>query len=389
MVVNRDIWLLLIAQFATAFADNAILFTAITMAMAIETPAAWYIPALQASFLIAFILLAAWVGPYADRVPKSRVLVRANLVKAAGVGLMALHVEPLIAYAVVGAGAAMYSPAKYGILPELVDEDRLVKVNGMVEGSTILAIVSGAMVGAIVAEYAIFTALAMVLLCYFGSAVLAYFIRCSPGKSLPSTPMLPLFLQMTRQLLASARARFAILGVSLFWGSSAVLRVLIIAWAPVVLLIDRPSQIAQLPQYAAVGAAIGALLAFRFIPLDRLPRARIAAYAMGICILLITWVDQVWVARLLLLATGICGGMFLVPINAALQEIGHKTVGTGGAVAVQHFFENIAMLMATAIYAYAAGMGADPVTSFMVLGGVVICATVLVSWHLPAQQEDG
>src|SRR6187402_1765221 len=144
--MSRGVRVLLGAQFLTAFADNALLFTAV--AMLIEAPrGAWYIPALQSCFLVAFVMLAPWVGSLADRRSKPHVLLIGNVLKAAGAGLMFAGVEPMAAYALVGAGAAVYGPAKYGILPELVNSERLVRANGWIEGSTILAIVLGTVVG--------------------------------------------------------------------------------------------------------------------------------------------------------------------------------------------------------------------------------------------------
>ena len=164
---NKNIYRVLATQFLTAFADNAILFTAITIVMQQVALGDWYIPALQASFLVAFVFLAPWVGRLADTHPKPSILFGANIMKALGVGLLFLNIEPLIAYAIIGLGAAAYSPAKYGILPEMVDEEALVKTNGWIEGSTILAILSGTVVGAALSEYSITLALFTVIgLCF-------------------------------------------------------------------------------------------------------------------------------------------------------------------------------------------------------------------------------
>src|SRR5512134_1840592 len=163
--MNRGILVLLGAQFLTAFADNAILFTAI--AMLFEAPRGdWYVPALQASFLVAFVVLAPWVGVLADRRPKPHVLLLGNVLKAAGAALMFAGVEPIAAYALIGTGAAVYGPAKYGILPELVGTGRLVRANGWVEGSTILAIVLGTVVGSRIADRSVALALIVVIACY-------------------------------------------------------------------------------------------------------------------------------------------------------------------------------------------------------------------------------
>lgn len=381
--MKRDVYLVLVAQFLTAFADNAILFTAITMVNQIAQAPAWYIPALQASFLVAFVLFAPWVGPYADGRPKGQVLTNANIVKGVGAAMLMFQIEPLLSYAIVGLGAAMYSPAKYGILPELVDEKQLVKANGWVEGSTILAILAGMLVGSLLSEKSITLALAVVVGLYIVSAVTALWITRLPAEKPNNGPALPHFVKMVRRLLSTPRARFSTLGVSLFWASSVVLRVLLVAWAPAVLMMTHTSDIALLTMFLALGIAVGAMFAARIIPLAYLRRARLAAYGLGVAALALSFVDTLWVARAVLFVAGIAGGLFVVPINAALQEIGHKSIGAGGAVAVQNFFENLAMLFASGVYALAVGLGAAPVATLVALGVFILVATYLVSWHLP------
>jgi len=381
--INNNIYRVLATQFLTAFADNAILFTAITLIMQQVEPGNWYIPALQASFLVAFVLLAPWVGRLADSRPKPRVLFAANIVKAFGAGLLFLNIEPLVAYAIIGLGAAAYSPAKYGILPEMVDENTLVKANGWIEGSTILAILSGTVVGAALSEYSISIALFTVIALYIISALIAFTIRHNVIVGVKTGNALGSFHTQMKSLLATPRARFSTLGVSLFWAAATVLRVLLVAWAPAVLFIYSTTDIAMLTMAVAIGIACGSLLVPRLIPLAYLRRARLAAYAMGIVIVLLATVDNIWAARFALFMAGVCGGLFVVPINAALQRIGHKSIGSGKAVAIQNFFENLAMLTATGIYAIVAGIGVDPVITMMWLGALVIIATIIVSWHLP------
>lgn len=381
--MNREFYRVLSTQFLTAFADNAVLFTAVTMVLHKAGLGNWYIPALQASFLVAFVLTAPLVGRFADARPKPRVLFGANVVKAVGAGLLMIQVEPLLAYAVIGLGAAAYSPAKYGILPELIDEQTLVKANGWIEGSTILAILSGTLIGAMLAEYSLILALSAIVALYVASALIALTINHKVIIGKATGNALAGFYRQMRGLLATPRARFATLGVSLFWAAATVLRVLLIAWAPVVLFVHSTTEIAQLTLFVAIGIAIGAVLVPRFIPLAYLRRARVAAYAMGAVIIILATLDTVWAARTALLLAGVCGGLFVVPINAALQEIGHKSIGSGGAVAIQNFFENLAMLLASGVYAVVAGTGVDPVTTMIWLGALVMLATVVVSWHLP------
>jgi len=377
--MSRGLATFLFAQFLTAFGDNAILFAAVALVLQQGQSGGWYLPALQSAFLLAFVVLAPWVGVYADRHPKAGVLVRANLIKGAGTLLLIFGADPLLAFLVVGAGAAYYGPAKYGILPELVSEDRLVRVNGWVEGSTILAIVGGSMIGAAVADHSVQGAFLLVLALYFLSALAARFVP----KTAPQRAVAAGFPSAMRGLLATSRARFSTLGVSLFWAAATVLRVAVVAWAPLVLGLTKSVDLAELILFSAIGTVLGAALASRWIPLQCLRRARLAAYGMGLAILLLSAVWGLWEARALLLVAGLMGGLFVVPVNAALQHIGHRSIGAGSAVAVQHFFENLAMVAATGLYSLAAGQGADPVASLLGLGVAVVLATVLVSWNLP------
>jgi MFS transporter, LPLT family, lysophospholipid transporter len=389
--MNKNVKLLLLAQFITAFTDNAILFVAIEMAKQTQQPE-WYLSGLQACFLVAFVVLAPWVGPFADRRAKSSILSLANWVKAGGAVLFLGQLEPLLAYAIVGVGAAIYSPAKYGILPELVDEHDLVKANGWIEGSTILAIVAGMPCGAWLAEQNTTAALGTIFALYIISGAMAFLIAKIPPKNTEHRPALPHFLAITRQLLATDRARFATLGVSIFWGAAAVLRICSIVFIGTVLQIHDTTQQSLMFLFTTGGTIVGALLAPMLIPLDFLRRSRLAAYAMGIAILGLSVMTNTWGAAIMLFLAGLAGGLFVVPINAALQEIGHRTVGAGGAVAVQHFFENLAMVCGTIIFALAQHEGAHPASAMRMLGIVVLIATFVITWHLPpdpARRESG
>jgi len=383
--MNKDIRKLLTAQFLTAMADNAMLFVAVAMVMQGALQGDWYVPALQGCFLLAFVVLAPWVGTFADTHSKPKVLMLANIIKGVGALMLLLGMEPLIAYAVVGIGAATYSPAKYGILPELVDnDDDLMKGNGWVEGSTIVAILVGTVVGAKIADYSIHIALLFVLSLYTVSAVVALLMSKLPAAHVKEAKgALGSFKATVVTLLSNPRARFSTLGVSLFWASAVSLRLIIIAWAPVVLLLSTTEDISLLSLFIALGIACGALLAPRLIPMHHLRRVRFAAYALGLSILALMLVDDINVARGLLFIAGLCGGLFVVPVNAVLQDIGHKSVGSGHAVAVQHFFENVAMLTATGVYTLAVSAGVAATTSMMVLGGFILVATTIIAAKLP------
>jgi LPLT family lysophospholipid transporter-like MFS transporter len=381
--MSKYIYPLLIAQFLSAFADNAILFTVIALVMQTASPPSWYIPALQSVFLVAFVLLAPWVGAFADSHAKSRVLIVANLIKAAGAGLLLLKVEPLIAYCIVGVGAALYSPAKYGILPELAGHGGLVKANSWIEGSTILAILTGMMVGAKVADYSITWALIGTVALFLVSAATTLFLPVKISRTPVTGSKIMLFFQEVRSFLSLPRSRFAVLGASLFWAAAASVRVIIIAWAPLVLMTHSASDIANLTLFLALGIIAGAALVPHIIPLEHLRRARIPSYLMGLMIIALGFTDAVWPARLVLFFMGTAGGMFIVPINAALQELGQQSIGSGGAVAMQNFFQNVAMLLAVGTYTLAASQQIGPIAALLALGGLLLLATFLVVMQLP------
>ncbi len=381
--MSKHLYPLLIAQVLSAFADNAILFTVIAMVMQDAHPVSWYVPALQSVFLVAFVVLAPWVGGFADSHAKSRVLIVANLIKAGGAGLLLVKVEPLLAYSLVGVGAALYSPAKYGILPELAGHNGLVKANSWIEGSTILAILTGMVVGAKLADYSISWALIATIMLFLISAATTLFLPMGLRKVPPSGSKILLFYQEVKTFLAMPRSRFAVLGASLFWAAAACVRVIIIAWAPLVLMTHNASDIANLTLFLAIGIIAGSVLVPRLIPLEHLRRARLPAYLMGMCIIALSFTEAVWPARFVLFLMGMAGGMFIVPINAALQEIGQHSIGSGGAVAMQNFFQNVAMLLSVGGYTLATAEQVTPIAALIGLGLLLLAATFLVVWHLP------
>ncbi|WAR43843.1 lysophospholipid transporter LplT [Methylomonas rapida] len=384
--MSKHIYSLLIAQFLSAFADNAILFTVIALVMQHPEAPGWYVPALQSVFLVAFVLLAPWVGTFADNQAKSRVLIIANLIKAAGAGLLLLKVEPLIAYCIVGVGAALYSPAKYGILPELARHDCLVKANSWIEGSTILAILTGMVVGAKVADYSTSWALLGTIALFLISAATTVLLPSNVSRKEVTGSKVMQFFQEVRSFLSLPRSRFAVLGASLFWAAAACVRVIIVAWAPLVLMSHNASDIANLTLFLALGIIAGSALVPHLIPLEHLRRARIPAYFMALLIMGLGFTDEIWPARIVLFLMGTAGGMFIVPVNAALQELGQQSIGSGGAVAMQNFFQNAAMLLSVGGYTFAASLRVGPIEALLALGALLLLTIFLVVSRLPNNQ---
>jgi LPLT family lysophospholipid transporter-like MFS transporter len=388
--MNKHFYPLLLAQFLSAFADNAILFTVIAMVMHSSALASWYVPALQSVFLIAFVMLAPWVGDFADKKPKARVLLLANLVKALGAGLLFLNVEPLLAYCVVGMGAAMYSPAKYGILPELAPHEQLVKANSWIEGSTIAAILLGMMIGAKVADYSTSLALIGTMVLFGLSAVITLALPANviaPTSDSTHSKVVT-FAKQTGTFFITKRSRFAIFGGALFWAAAATLRVILVAWAPLILGAKTASEIAQLTLFIAIGIIIGSGIVPKLIPLEHLRRTRLAAYSMAVFIFALSFASNTLITQILLLCIGTMGGIFIVPINAVLQEQGKHSIGSGRAVALQGFFQNLAMLVAVGTYTFASAHQVNPVSAMLSLGVIVFALTFLVSWHLPDTAEN-
>lgn len=360
--LNPGLAWVLIAQFLSALADNAFLFAAMG-ALRDAHFEDWYRPLLQESFLAAFIILAPVVGPLADSVPKGRVMLYANALKLGGALALLFGANPLVAYGLAGVGAAAYSPAKYGILSDLVPPEALVKANGMMEGSTIVAILAGAVAGGWLADQSTRLAIACVAACYSVAAFANLFIpRFAPRHRLKYLVLHRIFIDFWRACMTLWKqpdARFSLLGTSLFWGAGGTLRFLLIAWVPVALMITNATTPAALNGVVAIGIAVGAVLAARWTTLQRVDRILVAGMLLGLLIPAMVAQHALIPAALLLVAAGACGGFFIVPLNALLQHVGQESVGAGHAIAVQNFMENIAMLICLGAYTLALRLNGD------------------------------
>jgi MFS transporter, LPLT family, lysophospholipid transporter len=273
----------LMAQFLSALSDNAILIAAIAIAKKDGTPE--LIPWLQGAFLVPFILLAPFSGPLADSFPKGRVMLVANLLKLAGASAMALGVNSVLAYALVGIGATMYSPAKYGILSQMFRSELLVRANGMLEGSTIAAILLGVLVGGWLADVSLAWAFGGVIACYALATVSNLLIPRLPAESVSAsfTPARARAPVLGRVAPAVRRpdARFSLLGTSVFWGSGTTLRLVLFAWVPVALLLNDNQTPANLMGVLSVGIVAGAAAAGIWISLATVNRALLGGLLLG------------------------------------------------------------------------------------------------------------
>lgn len=380
---SRGMSAVMIAQFLSAMADNALLFAAIALLKLNHAPD-WLTPVLQEVFAFAFIILAPFVGPFADAIPKGRAMLIANTMKFLGAGAMLAGLNPLLAYNLVGIGAAAYSPAKYGILGEMVGADKLVKANSLMEGSTIVAILLGAVLGGVLADWSVSGALAVVAACYLLAAVANLFIPKLPaahtGEHLAFLPLIKDFWISLRTLMKNPDARFSLIGTSVFWGTGSTLRFLLVAWVPAALLITDNQTPANLSGVVAIGIALGAAAAARYVHLHTVNRALPAGLLIGLLIVIFAHITNMPAAVVMLVLIGACGGFYVVPLNALLQERGHQTVGSGHAIAVQNFFENFSMMLMVGIYVLMTRAGLSAVAAATGFGVLVTLAIGMLSW---------
>ncbi len=371
----------LIAQFLTAMADNILLFVLIGV-LKVSNADDWQVPILQQVFLLSFILFAPFVGKLADGIPKGRVMLFSNTLKFIGVLFLFLNFNTFVCYTIVGIGACIYSPAKYGILKELRGDAFLVKANAMMESSTIAAILLGVVLGGLLADSSekrgSFTiAFLIIAVIYLAASLANLFIpKLKPLKSLGGFSIagsIKDFIKDTKTLYSNKPARIALLGTGLFFGIGATMRFLLIDWVPVALNIKDNQTPANLSAFVAVGIVIGSIFASK-IPLNKTFKILSAGVGMGVSVILLSVITNIYIAGLALVLTGFFGGLFLIPLNAMLQRQGHKLVGGGHAVAIQNFTENIIMFFMLLFYIGMSKSGASIVGIAIDIGlFAVIC----------------
>jgi LPLT family lysophospholipid transporter-like MFS transporter len=372
--MNLGFYIILAAQFFSALADNALLFAAIALLQSLQAPS-WHTPVLQEAFIFSYILLAPFVGAFADSLPKGRVMFISNNIKILGCIAMLFGVDPLLSYGLVGLGAATYSPAKYGILTEYLPAEKLVLANSWMEGLTVLAIVLGAIVGGILISPAIAGSmlqwwdvpfidtgidtppeLAIVIIA--GIYILAawfnlYIPRVAiDHKPLSRNPIFLIkdFLHCFRLLWKDPLGQVSLAVTTLFWGTGATLRLLVLSWAGIALNYDM-AHAAALTAWVAVGIAIGAVLAGKLVKLEHSVKVLPVGIAMGVMVLVMIPITNSTLATVLLIAIGMMGGYFVVPMNALLQHRGHLLMGAGSSIAVQNFNENLSIFALLGLYA--------------------------------------
>ena len=370
--MNKGFYIIMAAQFFSALADNALLIAAIAILRDMRAPAE-YEPLLKTFFTVSYVALAAFVGAFADSMPKWRVMFISNGIKIFGCSLMFFDMHPLLAYAVVGLGAAAYSPAKYGILTEYLPHRLLVIANGWIEGLTVGAIILGVVLGGALIKPEIAHGLlsldfpivdtgidtvAEMTLVIVGTLYLiaALFNLYIPDTGVDHKPLKknPVYLfhefnHCLKLLWRDKLGQISLAVTTLFWGAGATLQFIVLEWAKVALNLDL-SKASMLQGVVAVGVAVGAVLAARMITLRKSVRVIPLGIAMGVGVIAMIGVRDMWLATPLLILIGVFSGFFVVPMNALLQHRGHILMGAGHSIAVQNFNENLSILIMTSTY---------------------------------------
>jgi MFS family permease len=384
---------LIAAQFASALADNALLIVAMAWLDEQGRPA-WWAPLLKFSFTLSYVLLAPFIGPLADALPKARLMAWMNGVKMLGVLALFAGMHPVAAYGIVGLGAATYAPAKYGLVTEMVPAHRLVAANGWIEVSVVCAALLGTVFGgALVSDLwrgavqahapPLMASLVAVWLVYAVAALLQLGVPDS-GARYPRTSIHPVHLvrdfgAANRRLWQDMQGGLSLAVTTLFWGVGATLQFAVLRWAVERLGLGL-DKAAYLQAMVAVGVVAGAAAAGRFVPLRQAWRVLPAGILMGGLIVAMAPLERVGPALPLLVLAGIVGGILVVPMNALLQHRGHVLLTAGRSIAVQGFNENLSILLMLGSYASLLALQVPLVPLMMGFGGLIAAAMALLIW---------
>jgi len=402
--MKKGFYTIMSAQFFSSLADNALFVAAVELLKTSGAPE-WQRAALVPMFALFYVVLAPFVGAFADAVPKGKVMLISNAIKVVGCLMMLFGMHPLLAYAIVGLGAAAYSPAKYGILTELLPPSQLVKANGWIEGLTIASIILGVLLGGqLVGDRA-----ASMLLGFdlpglqtgidtapeaaIASMVLLYAIAALFNLRIPRTeaPLQPLphklwtlvrdFSGCNARLWNDKLGQISLATTTLFWGVSGNLRYIVLAWAAAALGYST-TQASSLVGVVAVGTAVGAVVASVAMRLEHATRVIPLGIAMGVLVVGMNFIDNVWVAAPFLILLGGLGGFLVVPMNALLQHRGHNLMGAGRSIAVQNFNEQACILGLGAFYTGMTRLGLSAFGAITIFGLAVAGTMWIIGrWH--------
>ena len=379
----KGFYTFLIAQFLSAIADNALLFACIALLSTLNAPE-WHVPFLKETFVVSYIILAPFVGSFADALPKGRVMFISNGIKFFGCVLALLGVPPLFAYAIVGIGAAAYSPAKYGILTEMLPSNQLIKANAWVEGTTVSAIILGPVLGSTIAADNPYFGIAIIAVVYLLAAFFNHFIPKVPiDHKVAQRSLIFLirdFWHAFTTLWKDTQGQVALAVTTLFWGAGATLQFVILQWAKEVLGMDQQAA-TVLIAILAIGIAVGSVGASMFVKLEEAVKVLPSGILMDFLVVSMIFVETREVAAVVLFCIGVLAGYFLVPLNSLLQHRGHILLGAGHSIAVQNFNENIGILLLLGIYTFMVHQNL-PINFIIIIFGIFVSVSMAVIYQL-------
>ncbi len=410
MQMKRGFYAVMAAQFFSSLADNALLIACIAVLALLKSPP-WMTPLLKLFFMLPYVFLAAFVGAFADAYPKAHVMFVTNLVKVAGCCLLFLHVHPLIAYGLAGLGAAAYSPAKYGILTELLPPEKLVAANAWVEGLTVLSIILGTVLGgALISPHLTEILLKLDLHVMDANAVtvvdvalcviiISYSVAALCNLNIPDTgvrygkqernpvKLIGEFAQCYVVMWKDKLGQISLAVTTLFWGTTAALQFIVLKWAEKSLGM-KLDKAAVLLGVVAVGVALGAAAAARVVPLKRSLSVMPMGILTGTVVILMSAVHSISVAYPLLIAIGALSGYFVIPMNALLQHRGYVLMSAGHSIAVQNFNENLSALAMLALYATLVKLEIG-VNFIIIFFGLLLSTAMflIIQWHAANQRQ--
>lgn len=412
--MKRGFYTILSAQFFSSLADNALLIAAIGLLIELDGPA-WMTPLLKFFFTVSYVALAPFVGPFADAWPKGKVMFVTNTIKVVGCVTMLFYsvvadlgvdeyIVVLCAYGITGFGAAAYSPAKYGILTELLPPEKLVVANGWIEGLTVISIILGVVLGGYLIkpevaarlmaidlpfldtgfESAPEAAIAVIIFLYAIAALFNLFIpdtgaRYEKQHTHP-IKLLADFGHCFVTLWRDKLGQISLAVTTLFWGAGATLQFIVLRWAEQHLGMPL-SKGTILQGVFAFGIAFGAVIAARMIPLKRSLRVLPIGVVMGLVVMSMTVVNAMPIVYTLLVLVGAMAGFFVVPMNALLQHRGHVLLSAGHSIAVQNFNENLCILIMLALYAFMLSLDIHINTAIIIFGTFMALSLLLVIWR--------
>lgn len=405
--MTRGFYLVMAAQALSSLADNALFIAAIALLQELQGPD-WMAPMMKWWFAATYVLLAAFVGAFADSFPKGRVMFATNALKIVGClimfwyalfGLSQVGQTYLVmgAFALVGVGAAAYSPAKYGIVTEMLPPLDLVKGNSWIEGLTVLSIILGTVLGgALISptvsgwllehptlKQLVKTPAEAAILCIafvYAAAAVCNLLIPKTGIQYPKQHTNPVklvrsFAGYVRILWRDKLGQISLAVTTLFWGAGATLQLIVIEWGRSHLGY-RLDQASILMGVTAFGTIFGAVYASR-VPLPKALKVLPMGIVMGLIVLLMPLVTGQWEVYSLLLLIGALSGYFVVPMNALLQHRGHLLLSAGHSIAVQNFNEQLNILIMLGMYTLMLWVEL-PINIVIVIFGVLVAALMLV-----------